>query len=476
MSSFINPYNVSYGKINNSLINLQIKDIIRMMWPDVSKQDKIINIISSIVYDKDTIKYRQDALKDVLFNRDFYYKLYECVNKLEKCYINYSANASSLSKVKLKSDTSVTETQVILKDFAYCVQELILIFERLDEIMVGNVTSKAFKELHGKVKDVLNNKKYQDLKQVMKEILDSVGSFTFETVLDERLSSQVTKYILSTGKYQGEKISFFKKKNSSGKIDLDSKVMDDFKSLQIDSFYRIVVLLQDVYESLFEKISYIHHEFLFFEVGIAIYDKFWERSINSVFPDISDVTEYKKAYDPFLIVKYLDEGYFEKIYGNDITITEKNDILVIGNNNSGKTVLLRTIGILQILGQCGYTVPATYASIALYESIETIFSGEEKDTDVGGRFEKEVIEISEIIDNVNTKSLVIINEIFQSTFASDGEEALFNILNYFSEINVKWICVSHLLGIAKREKMFYNKIDIYNTTGKEKQYKIEKTN
>ena len=48
MSSFINPYNVSYGKINNSLINLQIKDIIRMMWPDVSKQDKIINIISTI--------------------------------------------------------------------------------------------------------------------------------------------------------------------------------------------------------------------------------------------------------------------------------------------------------------------------------------------------------------------------------------------------------------------------------------------
>ena len=89
--------------------------------------------------------------------------------------------------------------------------------------------------------------------------------------------------------------------------------------------------------------------------------------------------------------------------------------------------------------------------------------------------EKKVI-VSEIIDNVNTKSLVIINEIFQSTFASDGEEALFNILNYFSEINVKWICVSHLLGIAKREKMFYNKIDIYNTTGKEKQYKIEKTN
>ena len=116
MSSFINPYKVSYGKINNSLINLQIKDIIRMIWPDVARQEKIISIISNITYDKNTIIYRQDALRDVLFNRDFYYKLNDAVSRLEKCYINYSANASSLSKVKLKSDTSITETSVILKD------------------------------------------------------------------------------------------------------------------------------------------------------------------------------------------------------------------------------------------------------------------------------------------------------------------------------------------------------------------------
>lgn len=474
MSSFINPYNVSYGKINNSLINLQIKDIIRMIWPDVARQEKIISIISNITYDKDTIIYRQDALRDVLFNRDFYYKLYDAVSRLEKCYINYSANASSLSKVKLKSDTSITETSVILKDFAYCINELLLIFERLNECLIGNASSKAFKELHTTIKGVLENKSYEFLKSKVQEILDSVGSFSFYTELDERLASSVSKYILTTGKYQGEKISFFKKRNDKGKIDLDNKLQDDFKSLQIDAFYRIVVLLQDIFESLFDKVAYLHSEFLFFEVGMAIYDKFWEKNINSIFPSIGEKTEYKNAYDPFLIVKYLDEGYSEKIYGNDITITKDNDILVIGNNNSGKTVLLRTIGILQILTQVGYTVPATYAEVSLYENIETIFSGEEKDTDVGGRFEKEVIEISEIVDTVNSKSLIIINEIFQSTFSSDGEEALFNILNYFSKINVKWICVSHLLGIANRKDDFINEVHLYNTTGKENNYKIKK--
>ena len=52
-----------------------------------------------------------------------------------------------------------------------------------------------------------------------------VGSFSFYTELDERLASSVSKYILTTGKYQGEKISFFKKRNDKGKIDLHGRTI-----------------------------------------------------------------------------------------------------------------------------------------------------------------------------------------------------------------------------------------------------------
>ena len=474
MNSFLNPYNKQYGKVNNSIINLQLKDIIRMMYPDVANQNRIIEFFSNICTDRETIYYRQAALKDVMFNRDLYHKLTDVIIKMEKCYLSYSANASGLSKAKLKSDTSITETTIILKDFAYCINELIGIYERLKEILKDKVSSKAFRDLLDIVNDVIENPKYQFMKEKITELLESSGSFSFYSELDDRLSSVTTKYILSTGKYQGEKVSLFKKRDDKGKVELDGKVKDDFKSLHIDAFYRTVVLLQDIFEYLFEKIAYLHKEHLLFDLGIAIYDKFWERGVNSVFHDISDETEYKYAYDPFLIVKYLQEDYHEKIYGNDFVITKENDILVVGNNNSGKTVLMRTVGLLQILTQVGFAVPATLARVALYDSIETLFSGEENDTDVGGRFEKEVIEISEIINNVNSKSLIIINEIFQSTFAADGEEALFNILNYFSKINVKWICVSHLLGITSRKDNFENNIDIYHTTDKENHYKIKK--
>ena len=53
MNSFLNPYNKQYGKVNNSIINLQLKDIIRMMYPDVANQNRIIEFFSNICTDRD---------------------------------------------------------------------------------------------------------------------------------------------------------------------------------------------------------------------------------------------------------------------------------------------------------------------------------------------------------------------------------------------------------------------------------------
>ena len=69
--------------------------------------------------------------------------------------------------------------------------------------------------------------------------------------------------------------------------------------------------------------------------------------------------------------------------------------------------------------------------------------------------------------------MVIINEIFQSTFAEDGEKALFDILDYFTLINVKWITVTHLLGLLDRVDNFESEVKVFQTTGEEEKYKIK---
>mgnify|MGYP003299709770 CR=1 FL=1 len=216
---------------------------------------------------------------------------------------------------------------------------------------------------------------------------------------------------------------------------------------------------------MYDDISYLSRDFIFFEFGVTVYDLLGERRIDCIFPSIGEYTEYKNAKDIFLSMKYIQEGYSGKIFGNDLVIKSDVSTLVVGANNTGKTVFLRTIGINQIFAQSGLFVPADFAQIEIKEDLATIFSGEEKDTDVGGRFEKEVIDIKEIIDIVNSKSLVIINEIFQSTFARDGQNALFDILNYFTEINVSWICVTHLTGILDDRCNFVKEVKCLETMG-----------
>ena len=362
----------------------------------------------------------------------------------------------------------------MLKDYAHDILKLIEIYRRLYELFRNHGPSSAgLKELFKKVSDKVNNPYIEKLEKEMNNILNQGGAYAFSTNLDDKLLPVDDKFILCSGKYTGEKLTLFRRKEEAGKVDLNSKVQEDFKRIIIDSFNRVIVIVEDIFESLYENISYFSTEFIFFEFANSVYDALGERRIDCVFPEISKDTEYVNAKDLYLAMKYQYEGYSSPIFGNHIIIKENESLLVVGSNNTGKTVLLRTIGINQVFFQNGLFVIGDKASVAIRDNVTTIFSGEEKDTDVGGRFEKEVIDIKEIIDKVDNHSLVIINEIFQSTFAEDGKRALFDILNYFSLINVTWVDVTHLLTILDERSKFVNKVKIYETSGEKEKYQIK---
>ena len=476
--SLLNPFDIKEREcttnIEKAIHDLQIDDIVRNVFVDVSKQKKMLDIFINLSNDKETILYRQSILRDFMYNRNLYYQIMKLASDLDKCFQDYNSLVSSRLKVKSKSEISLTDSQMSLKDYAISLEVLMKIYDRLNEIFINyGPSSKGLKDIQTKVYNRVKAKEYQELKNTLKEIQGTAFGFNYSVHLDDKLFPQDIKYILCNGKYTGEKFTLFKKKEESGKVDVIDKVTVDFKSIGLEAFNRVVVILEDIFESMYDDIANLSKEFIFFEFGVTVYDMLGERRIDCVFPSIDDHTEYKNTRDVFLAMKYAKEGYSGKIYGNDITITNDKSTLVVGANNTGKTVFLRTIGINQIFAQSGLFVPADFASVEIKDDLATIFSGEEKDTDVGGRFEKEVIDIKEIIDVVNSKSLVIINEIFQSTFANDGKNALFDILNYFTEINVSWICVTHLTGILDMRSDFINPVKCLETMGEKENYKLK---
>ena len=474
LNPFALPERMDISNIQKAINDLQINDIVRFVFVDVAKQKKILEIFEDLCTDKETILYRQSVMRDFMYNRNLFYATQKVTQEMDKCFTNYNALVSSRLKVKSKSDISLTDSQMSLKDYSMTILDLLRIYDRLDEIFTNYPpASKGLQEIRDKVSKKVKNKEYNNLKKTLDDITKVAFGYNYAVTLDDELLPQEIKYILCNGKYTGEKFTLFKRKDEAGKVELMDRVTTDFKSIGLEAFNRVVVLLEDIFESMYDDISYLSKEFLFFEFGVYLYDILGERRIDCVFPQIGENTEFRNIIDTYLVIKYAKEDYHAKIYGNDIIINQKESVLLVGGNNTGKTVFLRAVGISQIFGQSGLFVPADFATIQIFNDLATIFSGEEKDTDVGGRFEKEVIDIKEIIDIVDSRSLVIINEIFQSTFALDGQNALFDILNYFSLINVSWICVTHLTGILGEKNNFESTIKCLKTTGETEKYKIK---
>ena len=160
----------------------------------------------------------------------------------------------------------------------------------------------------------------------------------------------------------------------------------------------------------------------------------------------------KNLYDLYLLMSKPNPS---DVIPNDFMLGQSNGgLLVFGNNGSGKTVYLRSIGTMQVLAQAGLPIPCESAEFTLFLQLETQFSESEKEFCEGndaGRFEQEVRELAAMVATLREDSIVFLNETFQSTAYAEGAEGLYHLLNHFSALNIRWILVSHLRQL---EKMF----------------------
>ena len=156
----------------------------------------------------------------------------------------------------------------------------------------------------------------------------------------------------------------------------------------------------------------------------------------------------------------------DTIVTNDFYMSKgKKGSIIFGDNGNGKTVFLRSVSVCQILAQAGVPIPAKSGTIGFFNTIKTQFSESEDATasnEKMGRFEQEVSELCELIDTSESGSLLILNEIFQTTAYSEGAIGLYHILNYLSAKSIGWILVSHLTDLNQYFKS--QDVSIYEMT------------
>ena len=138
----------------------------------------------------------------------------------------------------------------------------------------------------------------------------------------------------------------------------------------------------------------------------------------------------------------------KKVVGNDVNADSKDLVIITGANQGGKSTFLRSIGLAQLMMQCGMFVPAELFRANACTGLFTHYKREEDSTMTSGKFDEELGRMSEIVDNVTPNSLVLFNESFAATNEREGSEIARQIVSALLEKKVKIFNVTHLYDFA----------------------------
>ena len=191
---------------------------------------------------------------------------------------------------------------------------------------------------------------------------------------------------------------------------------------------------------------------------------------NYVKPTIDDsyVLDIKDGRHP-VIEQMLPTG--ESYIANDVYLDkDKQQIIVItGPNMSGKSALLRQTALIVLMAQMGSFVPAASARIGLVDKIFTRVGASDNISSGESTFMVEMNETASILNNVSSRSLVLLDEIGRGTSTYDGISIAWAITEFLHDHPIsraKVMFATHYHDLNEMEDSFA-RIKNYHVTVRE---------
>ncbi|HBS86143.1 MAG: DNA mismatch repair protein MutS [Bacteroidetes bacterium GWF2_38_335] len=187
----------------------------------------------------------------------------------------------------------------------------------------------------------------------------------------------------------------------------------------------------------------------------------------------SEIIDIKDGRHP-VIEKQLPPG--EAYVPNDVFLDRDDQqiIIITGPNMAGKSALLRQVALITLMAQMGSFVPAQSAAIGLVDKIFTRVGASDNISLGESTFMMEMNEAASILNNISTRSLILLDEIGRGTSTYDGISIAWAIVEYIHEhptARAKTLFATHYHELNEMEKTFF-RIKNYNVTVKEVKNKV----
>ncbi len=355
---------------------------------------------------------------------------------------------------------NITECQSIEEEIKFCIKN-------------NKVSSEASKELkkirrnieicEGRIKEKLNkfltsstNKKY------IQEFIISKRDDRFVVPIKSSFKNEVDGVVLDTSS-KGSTVFIEPASISKYSIELIS-----LKSEEIIEEYKILSYLTEL---IYDKISEIR---LNMEV-VSKYDMVFAKAKFSY---------NKKCTTP----KINTNGYTKVIKGKhpllkgevvplDFEIGDKyRSLIITGPNAGGKTVAIKTLGILTLMTQCGFDIPASEKTeISIFDKIFVDIGDNQSIENALSTFSSHIKNIADIMREASKSTLVLFDEIGSGTDPNEGASLAIALLEEFYQMGCIIVASTHYEEIkhfANKHPHFENAGMMFNKETLEPMYKL----
>ena len=140
----------------------------------------------------------------------------------------------------------------------------------------------------------------------------------------------------------------------------------------------------------------------------------------------------------------------KKVVYNDYLLSGDRRIVVIsGPNAGGKTVTIKTVGLLTLMHQCGLMVPASEGKLSYFNNIYLDIGDNQSINESLSTFSAHMSQISEIVKVVTNKDLVLLDELGTGTDPKEGESIAIGVIKYLENKGPLCLISSHYSGVKE---------------------------
>lgn len=172
-----------------------------------------------------------------------------------------------------------------------------------------------------------------------------------------------------------------------------------------------------------------------------------------------EVQEHQGIYVPNDIVmgnrEYMDLPYPETIMLDPMVHDghQIHGVLLYGINSSGKSSLMKSLGLAVLMAQAGFFVPASAMKFSLFESIFTRIVSKDNLAKGLSTFAVEMLEMKNIFNRAGTKSLVLGDEISHGTETLSGVAIVASAIMKLAKLRSVFLFATHLHQLSTMDEV-----------------------